>query len=48
MKDRSETSYLTGEYSKRDMMTPAHQMQTPKASERILKGAQDLLAYQNQ
>lgn len=45
LQDRSATTHLVGEYSQRDMMTPARQ--TPMISERIMKNAMDQIAFQH-
>ena len=43
LKDEAATHHLVGEYSQRDLMTPARQ--TPMISERIMKNAMDVIAY---
>ena len=45
LRDLGATNYLVGEYSQRDLMTPARQ--TPMISERIMKNAMDVIAYQH-
>lgn len=45
LQDKSATQYLIGDYSQRDLLTPARQ--TPMMSERIMKNAMDQIAYQH-